>query len=96
MCSTRRHYRAGTLILETEFEPNEGAVRIIDCMPLSNDRWDVLRIVEGLSGHVAMRMELIIRLDYGSIVPWVRKSGNVLLATAVQDTWSRHTEVTLS
>src|SRR5882672_3373704 len=69
----RRKYRDGTLILETEFETNEGSVRIIDCMPLLNERRDVLRIVEGLSGRVAMRMELIIRFDYGSIVPWVRQ-----------------------
>src|SRR5213080_1688436 len=61
----RRRYRDGTLILETEFETDEGAVRIVDCMPLSSERWDVLRIVEGLSGRVAMRMELIIRFDYG-------------------------------
>jgi GH15 family glucan-1,4-alpha-glucosidase len=90
---TRHRYRDGTLILETEFETNEGAVRIIDCMPLSNDRWDVLRIVEGLSGQVAMRMELIIRFDYGSIVPWVHKSGDALLATAGPDTLELHTDV---
>jgi GH15 family glucan-1,4-alpha-glucosidase len=89
----RRKYRDGTLILETEFETNEGAVRIIDCMPLSNERWDVLRIVEGLSGRVAMRMELIIRFDYGSIVPWVQRSGDTLLATAGPDTLELHTEV---
>lgn len=91
--STRRNYRDGTLILETEFETNEGAVRIIDCMPLSNDRWDVLRVVEGLSGRVAMRMELVIRFDYGSIVPWVRKSGDTLLATAGPDTLELRTNV---
>jgi GH15 family glucan-1,4-alpha-glucosidase len=91
--STRRKYRDGTLILETEFETDEGAVRIIDCMPLSNERWDVVRIVEGLSGRVPMRMELIIRFDYGSIVPWVRRSGDVLLATAGPDTLELHTEV---
>ncbi len=89
----RRKYREGTLILETEFDTNEGAVRIIDCMPLSNERWDVLRIVEGLSGRVAMRMELIIRFDYGSIVPWVRRSGDTLLATAGPDTLELHTQV---
>ena len=82
----RRKYRAGTLILETEFETNEGAVRIIDCMPLSDERWDVVRIVEGLSGRVAMRMELIVRFDYGSIVPWVQRSGDTLLVTAGPDT----------
>ena len=89
----RRKYRDGTLILETEFETDEGAVRIVDCMPLSNERWDVLRIVEGLSGRVAMRMELIVRFDYGSIVPWVQRSGDTLLATAGPDTLELHTDV---
>ncbi len=91
--ATRRQYRDGTLILETEFETNEGAVRIIDCMPLSNERWDVLRVVEGLRGRVAMRMELVIRFDYGSIVPWVHHSGDTLLATAGPDTLELHTPV---
>jgi GH15 family glucan-1,4-alpha-glucosidase len=83
--STRRTYRDGTLILETEFVTDEGSVRIIDFMPHSNERCDVLRLVEGLSGRVAMRMELIIRFDYGSIVPWVRKLDDTLLATAGPD-----------
>jgi GH15 family glucan-1,4-alpha-glucosidase len=91
--STRRRYRDGTLILETEFETDEGAVRIIDCMPLSNERWDVLRIVEGLRGRVAMHMELVIRFDYGSIVPWVQHSDGALLATAGPDTLELHTKV---
>ena len=91
--SVRRKYREGTLILETEFETNEGAVRIIDCMPLANERWDVLRIVEGLRGRVAMRMELVIRFDYGSIVPWVRRVDGTLQATAGPDTLELHTEV---
>lgn len=91
--SVRRKYRDGTLVLETEFETNEGAVRIIDCMPLANERWDVLRIVEGLRGRVAMRMELVIRFDYGSIVPWVRRSGDTLVATAGPDALELHTGV---
>ena len=89
----RRQYRDGTLILETDFETDEGAVRIVDCMPLSNERWDVLRIVEGLKGRVAMRMELVIRFDYGSIVPWVRRVGDTLLATAGPDTLELRTPV---
>jgi len=91
----RRRYRDGTLILETEFETDEGAVRIIDFMPLSNERWDVVRIVEGLRGQVTLRMELAIRFDYGSIVPWVRQDGDgvgdALLATAGPDTLELHT-----
>jgi GH15 family glucan-1,4-alpha-glucosidase len=90
----QRRYRNDTLILETEFETCEGAVRVIDFMPLSNERWDVVRIVEGLGGRVAMRMELAIRFDYGSIVPWVRRDGgggDTLLATAGPDTLELHT-----
>ncbi|MGZ4960753.1 MAG: glycoside hydrolase family 15 protein [Methylomonas sp.] len=91
--SIQRKYRDGTLILETEFETDEGAVRVIDCMPLSTERWDMLRIVEGLSGRVTMRMELVIRFDYGSIIPWVRKSGDTRLATAGPDTLELRAEV---
>ncbi len=91
--STRRKYRDGTLILETEFETEAGAVKISDCMPVSTQRWDVVRIVEGLHGRVSMRMELIVRLDYGSIVPWVRRNDGVLLATAGPDTLELHTSI---
>jgi GH15 family glucan-1,4-alpha-glucosidase len=89
----RRRYRDGTLILETDFETESGAVRVIDCMPLSNERWDVLRIVEGLRGRVRMHMELVIRFDYGSIVPWVYRTDGTLFATAGPDTLELYTPV---
>jgi GH15 family glucan-1,4-alpha-glucosidase len=82
----RRRYRGDTLILETEFDTEEGSVRVIDFMPLSDKRWDIVRIVVGLSGRVDMRMELGVRFDYGSIVPWVRRSQGILLLTAGPDT----------
>ena len=82
----RRRYRGDTLILETEFDTEEGSVRVIDFMPLSDKRWDIVRIVEGLSGRVDMRMELGVRFDYGSIVPWVHRSQGILLLTAGPDT----------
>jgi GH15 family glucan-1,4-alpha-glucosidase len=66
-------YQAGTLILEADFETDEGSVRIIDFMPPRGSDPDIVRIVEGLSGRVEMRMELVVRYDYGSIVPWVRR-----------------------
>lgn len=91
--STQRRYREGTLILETDFATSEGAVRLIDFMPLSDDRRDIVRIVEGLRGEVAMRMELVIRFDYGSIVPWVRQPDHSVLATAGPDTLELHTSV---
>ena len=82
----RRKYRGDSLILETEFDTEDGSVRIIDFMPLSNKRWDIVRIVEGLRGRVRVRMELVARFDYGSIVPWVHRSGSILLLTAGPDT----------
>jgi GH15 family glucan-1,4-alpha-glucosidase len=82
----RRKYRGDSLVLETEFDTDEGTVRVIDFMPLSNRRWDIVRIVEGISGRVSLRMELIVRFDYGSIVPWVHRSGGILLFTAGPDT----------
>ena len=68
----RRRYRGETLILETEIETQSGAVRLIDFMPPRGENPDIIRIIEGLHGTVSMRMELIIRFDYGYIVPWVR------------------------
>jgi GH15 family glucan-1,4-alpha-glucosidase len=84
--AVRRRYRSDTLILETDFETARGSVRLIDFMVLSDERWDVVRTVQGLSGEAALRMELIVRFDYGSVVPWVRRRGDVLLITAGPDT----------
>ncbi|MGB6603984.1 MAG: glycoside hydrolase family 15 protein [Steroidobacteraceae bacterium] len=65
-----RRYRPDTLILETEFSAADGRVRIVDFMPLRDRDSNVIRLVEGQSGRVAMRTELILRFDYGSLVPW--------------------------
>src|SRR6266404_287440 len=69
---TSRRYRGDSLILETEIETKKGAVRLIDFMPPRGENPDIVRIVEGISGEVAMQMELIIRFDYGRTIPWVR------------------------
>lgn len=66
-----RRYRAGTLVLETDFETPSGEVRIVDAMPIRGRYPDVVRIVEGISGSVSMKLELTLRFDYGSIVPWI-------------------------
>jgi GH15 family glucan-1,4-alpha-glucosidase len=72
MRATRRHYRDGTLVLETEWDTPEGTVRVIDFMPIRDRSVDLVRIVEGVSGAVPMDVELRVRFDYGSIVPWAR------------------------
>ncbi|MGI8758384.1 MAG: glycoside hydrolase family 15 protein [Acidimicrobiales bacterium] len=70
---TRREYRDGGLVLETHFETEGGAVTVVDCMPPRDGSPDLVRVVRGDAGRVEMRMELVVRFDYGSIVPWVRK-----------------------
>ncbi|HZS17558.1 MAG TPA: glycoside hydrolase family 15 protein [Candidatus Udaeobacter sp.] len=82
---TRRRYRGDSLILETEIETKNGAIRLIDFMPPRGENPDIVRIVEGLRGKVSMQMELIIRFDYGQIVPWVRHRNGGLEAIAGPD-----------
>jgi GH15 family glucan-1,4-alpha-glucosidase len=86
----RRRYQGDTLVLETEHRTDEGTVRVVDCMPPRQHDPDVARVVEGVRGRVRMRMELTIRFDYGSIVPWVRHVGEALHAIAGPDSvWLR-------
>ena len=82
----QRSYHDDSLILQTDFETLQGSVRITDFMPVSDERWDVVRIVTGLKGAVDMRMELVVRFDYGSIVPWARRIDDVLTITGGPDT----------
>ena len=84
--AVRRRYRDGTLILETEYETDTGGVTVIDWMPLRDDAPNVQRMVVGQRGQVAMRMELVIRFDYGAVVPWVRRTHGGIRATAGPDT----------
>jgi len=79
---TARRYRPGTLILETEWESPSGRVRVTDFMPPRDERVDLVRIVEGLRGSVPMRGELVLRFDYGRVVPWVRRDEQGIWAVA--------------
>ena len=81
----RRRYRGDSLILETEIKTNSGAVRLIDFMPPRGTNPDVVRIIEGLDGEVKLYMELIIRFEYGLIIPWVRREHDGLEAIAGPD-----------
>ena len=80
-----RRYRHDTLILESIFETDEGTVRAIDFMPPRGEAPDIVRIVECLDGAVPMRSELVIRFDYGKIVPWVRRVDHARVAIAGPD-----------
>jgi GH15 family glucan-1,4-alpha-glucosidase len=80
-----RRYRPRTLVLETEWETDTGAVRLIDFMPPRGEAPDIVRIVEGLRGEVELTSELIIRFDYGLTVPWVRRVEGDRVAVAGPD-----------
>ncbi len=80
-----RRYRTDTLILESIYETDVGTVRAIDFMPPRGEAPDIVRIVEGLDGSVPMRSELVIRFDFGEVVPWVRRLDHARIATAGPD-----------
>lgn len=93
----RRRYRDGTLILETDFVTDDGEVTLVDLMPFGTEdsRHDVARLVVGKRGTVPMRTELVIRFDYGRVVPWVRRRGDGIRAIAGPDAIELHTPVPL-
>jgi trehalase-like protein len=81
--ATRRRYRGETLILETVFETNEGAVTLVDCLALeehsdpsiaqgAKPEEVVVRLIRGESGRVPMEMEWTPRFGYGDVMPWFR------------------------
>ncbi|HEX5740338.1 MAG TPA: trehalase-like domain-containing protein [Pilimelia sp.] len=86
--ATRRRYRGDSLVLESEWDTAGGSVRVVDFMPpttgppMSCGSWSAC--------PVAMRMDLLLRFDYGSVAPWVRTDGPDLGAVAGPDAvWLR-------
>ncbi len=92
-----RRYLPGTAVLETTFETDTGAVTLTDFMPLTEheEKVDVVRIVRGVRGRVAMTMELTLRFAYGQAVPWVRSRDYGMSAVAGPDAVELHTRVPL-
>ncbi|MEE8579879.1 MAG: glycoside hydrolase family 15 protein [Hyphomicrobium sp.] len=76
---TTRSYRKNTLVLETIHKTEDGEVSVLDFMPLRDRSSDVVRLVIGKRGQVAMRTEMILRFDYGSLVPWVSRIDDTTL-----------------
>jgi GH15 family glucan-1,4-alpha-glucosidase len=93
--TSRQRYQNDSLVLETEFRCGDGAVTVIDFMPLRGDAADVIRIVRGVSGRVAMQMELVLRPGYGATIPWVRRTADGLSAIAGPDLLHLHAPVEL-
>jgi GH15 family glucan-1,4-alpha-glucosidase len=91
-----RRYRPNTLILETSFVTADGEVTLIDFLALRARAPHLVRLVVGRRGSVPMSTELIIRFDYGSSIPWVRRTEDGgLLATSGPDMLVLRTPVEL-
>src|SRR5947209_18717455 len=92
----KRRYRPGRLVLETEFTTPEGVAVVVDCMDRRGETHDILRVVRGVRGSVPMQMELVLRFDYGTVVPWVsRDDENRLHAVAGPERVLLHAPVEL-
>ena len=75
-----RQYVEGTLVLETIFRTGGGEARLYDCFTLPAGREELpyrqlLRIVEGVRGHVELDLKVVPRFDYGDLEPWIRQEG---------------------
>jgi GH15 family glucan-1,4-alpha-glucosidase len=82
---TKQRYRGDTMILETEYFCDGGAVRITDFMPVRDERCDVVRVVEGLEGEVALEMLFDVAFGYGANAPWIEAASGGLRFTAGPD-----------
>jgi len=90
-----RAYREGTLVLDTTFACDGGTVVVTDFMPLRERVPHLCRIVRCTRGHVRMETQLVIRFDYGSILPWVRRQGEDTIAIAGPDSLRIQSEIPL-
>ena len=94
--NVRRRYLTDTLILETEIQTETGTATVVDFMPATDGKADLVRVVFGRSGEVKFRTELVIRFGYGAIVPWVsRAEDDTLHAVAGPERIVLHTPVAL-
>jgi GH15 family glucan-1,4-alpha-glucosidase len=92
---TSRRYRGPTMILETDVQTATGSVRLVDFMPIRSEHPRLVRVVEGLSGSVAMTTTMRPRFDYGRTRPWVQRDGHVVVAQAGPSALELRSEVPL-
>jgi GH15 family glucan-1,4-alpha-glucosidase len=90
-----RRYRPDTLVLETTFKTETGTATLIDFMLPRGRTSDLIRLVRGVEGEVAMCMELVLRFGYGATIPWVsRLEDGTMRAVAGPDMAVLRTPVT--
>ncbi len=76
-------------------ETEGGVAKIVDFMPIRDERPDIVRIGEGVAGTVAVEVDLVVRFDTGRVIPWVRRRDDALTMTAGPDALCQRTDVNL-
>ncbi|MDP8977713.1 MAG: glycoside hydrolase family 15 protein [Actinomycetota bacterium] len=72
-----RRYLDGTLVLETTVVTGGGRARLVDAFAMrrggrQRPHHQLVRVVEGVEGHVEVDVEIRPRFDYGDMRPWLR------------------------
>src|SRR3954463_4892293 len=75
-----REYIDNPLVLATTFRAGSGEATLYDCFAMHTGgklepRRQLLRIIEGVRGHVTFHLHLVPRFDYGVLKPWIRHEG---------------------
>ncbi|WP_343048299.1 glycoside hydrolase family 15 protein [Cellulomonas humilata] len=71
--SVTRRYLDDSFVLETTYETAHGTAVVLETMPLSDGRSDLVRRLACTRGTVEVEHEWVVRFGYGSVVPWVRR-----------------------
>jgi GH15 family glucan-1,4-alpha-glucosidase len=100
--TVERAYEHDTAILETTFSTAGGKVTLLDFMPPPPDSRrgptdvvHVMRIVRCISGSVDLQSRLVLRFDYGRVIPWVQRSRAGITAVAGPDAVQFQSDVPL-
>jgi len=74
-----RCYLGHSLIPQTSFHTEDGGkANLIDCFTMREGGAhrpyrQILRILEGVKGSVDFQVDIVVRFDYGSVKPWIRR-----------------------
>ncbi|MBK4736588.1 glycoside hydrolase family 15 protein [Noviherbaspirillum pedocola] len=84
-----RRYLPHTMVLETHWRTKDGEALVLDYFAMSTrdedlrrqqDHPRLVRVIRGIAGRCAMRIEILPRFDYGAITPHVAERCGMLTA----------------
>ncbi|WP_406108484.1 glycoside hydrolase family 15 protein [Streptomyces sp. NBC_01003] len=78
--TAERRYVGESLVLETVWTTSSGSAKVTDFMPPRDGAPQVIRIVEGTAGQIAMASTLRARPGYGRVSPWIHELGGRMIA----------------